>query len=248
MDKNRLFIFGAIGSISIYTALIAFLVFYLTHKEVFKKIALPSEQSAVEVELEEISKPQRAEKQVLQTQPAPVVTQHKPEPTKPEPKPTKDAKEEPKEVFDPKKLMSDVVKKEQPKPQKQSTQAQSIQPQTTEAKPKSASELASSLNIKKNSDVTFSSTSKGATDEYLTMVAKIIKRGWSPLKTDSGLNASIMMSIGTDGAFTFRLKRGANPDFNDRLAEYLKTLQQRGFPPPSDGKSVNVEFNFKAKE
>ena len=246
MDKNRLFIFGAVGSFGIYAALVAFLVFYLTHKEVFKKISLPSEQSAVEVELDELSKPQRAEKQIMTSKPTPPVEQ-KSEQKKPESTPSKEIKEEPKEIFDPKKLMSDVVKKEQKPPQKEQKQ-QPSQPQVQEPKPKSASELFSSLNIKKNSDVTFSSTSKGATDEYLTTVAKIIKRGWSPLKTDSGLTATIMMSIGADGSFTFRLKRGANPDFNDRLAEYLKILQQKGFPPPTDAKNINVEFNFKSKE
>ncbi len=240
MDKNSFFWLGGIGSFSLYAAVVAILLFALTNSQNLKKIAIKSEQSSIEVSMEELEaaaeptpkdekKPEPQQERLKQEE------TRKPEPKKPE-KIIEDA-------ISPKKIIKEVVKKEAPKPTPTQTKS------TPTEQPKSAKDLLAALSIKKNSDISFTSfNSSGEVNEYLSNIAKIIKQGWNPAKTDAGIIAVMLVNIEADGSFSFRLKRGGGADFNDRLTAYLRFLQKKGFPPPTDKKSVSVEFNFKARE
>lgn len=230
MDKSSFFWLGGISSFGLYGALVAILVFALTTPSI-KKISIKSEQSAIEVSMEELA-----------TQPTPQIEQQaESKPQKIEPKKPEKIIEE---AIAPKKIIKDAIKKEEPK-KAQPVQQKQIQP--TE-QPKSAKDLLAGLSIKKNNEVSFSSSNtSGETSEYLSKITKIIKQGWGTSQAEAGIIVTVAMSIETNGAFTFRIKSGGNPAFNERLTGYLKSLQAKGFPQPTDKKPISVEFNFKAK-
>ncbi len=239
MDKNSFFWLGGIGSFVFYAAVIAILIFTLTTSENLKKIAIKSEQSSIEVSMEELEVAVPAAK--IEQKEEPQEAKKDIEPKKQEPKKIEKIIED---AISPKKIIKEAVKKESPKP------TTTTQPQKTPTEqPKSAKDLLAALSIKKNSDISFTSfNSSGEVNEYLSNIAKMIKQGWNPAKTDAGIIAVVVVNIEADGSFSFRLKRGGNADFNDRLASYLQFLQKKGFPPPTDKKAVSVEFNFKARE
>lgn len=241
MDKNSFFWLGGIGSFGFYTAVIALLIFTLSTKDNLKKIAIKSEQSSIEVSFEDLSS------EALESASKPVFIQKEKSveelPKRPEPKKIEKIVEE---ALSPKKNIKDVTKKESPKQQ----MVEPIQQKTASTQePKSAKDLLAALSIKKNSDVSFVSfNTSGETNEYLSNIAKIIKQGWSPAKSDVGLIAVVAVNIEADGSFSFRIKRGGGGDFGDRLSAYMAYLQKQGFPPPTDRKPISVEFNFKARE
>jgi len=240
MDKNSYFWLGGLGSFSLYAIVVAILLFTLANTENLKKIAIKSEQSSIEVSMEELeatpSKPIiKTEEKVLAKE-----EEKKEEPKKIEPKKPEKIIED---ALVPKKIIKEAVKKEQPKSTPTTPQ------KTVTEQPKSAKDLLAALSIKKNSDISFTSfNSSGEVNEYLSNIAKMIKQGWNPAKSDAGLIVIVAVNIEPDGSFSFRIKRGANIDFNDRLSAYLQLLQKKGFPPPADRKSISVEFNFKARE
>jgi len=242
MDKSRFFVVGGISSFAVYGAVIALLIFTLTDFQTKKKIAVKSEQTSIEISMEESSQPKSEPQPVAPPTPAQPTIEQKYE----EPKKQKETIVE-EEAISPKKIIKDIFKKE---PKKESAQTETKkQPNVQQEQPKSAKDLLSALSIKKNADVSFSSFNQsGEVNEYLSNIAKIIKQGWNPIKTDAGTIAVVIVNIEADGSFTFRLKRGGSADFNDRLTSYLKSLQAKRFPPPTDKKAVSVEFNFKARE
>jgi outer membrane biosynthesis protein TonB len=240
MDKNSFFWLGGIGSFSLYAAVVAILLFALTNSQNLKKIAIKSEQSSIEISMEELEA--TPSEPVLKTEEkvVPKETKKPEEPKKVEPKKPEKVIED---AVSPKKIVKEIPKKEQPKA------VQNTPQKTVTQQPKSAKDLLAALSIKKNSDISFTSfNSSGEVNEYLSNIAKIIKQGWNPAKSDAGLIATVVVNIEPDGSFSFRLKRGGGADFNDRLTAYLQFLQKKGFPPPTDKKSVSVEFNFKARE
>ncbi len=240
MDKNSLFWLGGLGSLSLYAAIVAILLFALTSSENLKKIAIKSEQSSIEVSMEELEATPSQPTVKTETKEVSKEVKKQEEVKKPEPKKIEKIMEE---AILPKKIIKETPKKEQPKATPDAAQKQVAN------QPKSAKDLLAALSIKKNSDISFTSfNSSGEVNEYLSNIAKIIKQGWNPAKTDAGLIAVVVVNIEPDGSFSFRLKRGGNADFNDRLTAYLQFLQQKGFPPPTDRKSVSVEFNFKVRE
>ncbi len=241
MDKSRFFLAGGISSFAIYGAVIALLVFTLTDFQTTKKIAIKSEQTSIEISMEESAQP-KSEPQPAPPTPIQPIIEKKHE----EPKKQKETRVE-EDAISPKKIIKDIFKKE---PKKESAQTEpKKQPTAWQEQPKSAKDLLSALSIKKNADVSFSSFNQsGEVNEYLSNIAKIIKQGWNPIKTDAGMVAVVIVNIEPDGSFAFRLKRGGSADFNDRLTSYLKSLQAKRFPPPTDKKAVSVEFNFKARE
>lgn len=231
MDKNSFFWLGGFTSFATYGIVAAIIVFAVNETINVKKIAIKSEQSAIEVSIEEptqsISEPVTQKEETV----VPEI----------EKKPTEVKKPKEKIVEEPKKTIKELFKKTEQKEVKKTAQPQE--------QPKSAKDLLASLSIKKNSDVSFVSfNSSGEVNEYLSSIAKIIKQNWAPYKADAGLIATVIVNIEADGSFSFRIKRGANADFNERLTSCLKSLQTRGFSPPVDKKAVSVEFNFKARE
>lgn len=242
MDKSRFFVAGGIGSFAIYGAVIALLIFTLTHFQTTKKIAIKSEQTSIEISVEESVTPNSEPKQPAAPTPTRPIVEKKQE----EPKRQKEVKIE-EDAISPKKIIKEIFKKE---PKKESAQTETKkQPNVQQEQPKSAKELLSALSIKKNADVSFTSFNQGGeVNEYLSNIAKIIKQGWNPIKTDAGMMAVVIVNIEPDGSFTFKLKHGGSVDFNDRLTSYLKSLQAKRFPPPTDKKAISVEFNFKARE
>lgn len=229
MDKSNFFWIGGISSFGFYAVIIAILAFTLSPN--IKKIAIKGEQSTIEVSMEEIAaQPQPKYEPILE-----------PEPKKVE---TKKIEKIIEESIAPKKIIKDVIKKEEPKKPQSNPQKQ----QQPIEQPKSAKDLLSSLSIKKNSEVSFSSSNtSGEANEYLSKITKIIKQGWRTSQSEAGIIVTVAMSIEANGDFTFRIKSGGNPSFNERLAAYLKSLQAKGFPPTADKKPISVEFNFKAK-
>jgi len=233
MDKNSFFWLGGFTSFAAYGIVAAIIIFAINDAINVKKIAIKSEQSAIEVSIEEpmqsISEPVAKKEETV----APEI-EKKPTEVK---KPKEKIVEEPKET---KKTIKELFKKTEQKEVKKTPPPQE--------QPKSAKDLLASLSIKK-SDVSFVSfNSSGEVNEYLSSIAKIIKQNWAPFKADAGLSATVIVNIEADGSFSFRIKRGANADFNERLTSCLKSLQTRGFSPPVDKKAVSVEFNFKARE
>ena len=232
MDKNGFFWLGGIGSIGFYTAVVVVLAFTLASDNI-KKIAIKSEQSSIEVSMESLTSEQ------------PVST---PEPIVPiEPEPQKIEPKKPEKIIQhaeaPKKIIKEILKKEEPKkPQ----MVQQKQPQQTE-QPKSAKDLLANLSIKKNSEISFTSNTNGEANEYLSKITKMIKQGWGTSQSEAGIVVIVTMSIEPSGSFTFRIKSGGNQSFNERLNGYLRSLQSKGFPQTTDGKPISVEFNFKAK-
>lgn len=232
MDKNSFFWLGGFTSFAAYGIVAAIIIFAINDTINVKKIAIKSEQSAIEVSIEELT--QNISEPTPKEEVEPVV-EKKPAEVK---KPKEKVIEEPKEV---KKTIKELFKKTEQKEVKKTAQPQE--------QPKSAKDLLASLSIKKNSDVSFVSfNSNGEVNEYLSSIAKIIKQNWAPFKVDAGLSATVIVNIEADGSFSFRIKRGANADFNERLTSCLKSLQTRGFSAPVDKKAVSVEFNFKARE
>ncbi len=230
MDKSSFFWLGGISSFGLYAALVALLVFGLTTSNI-KKISIKSEQSTIEVSMED-----------LPVQPTPQLEK----PAEPEPQKIEQKKPEKiiEEAIAPKKIIKDAIKKEEPK-KAQPTTPKQTQPAEQQ---KSAKDIFSSLSIKKNSEVSFSSSNtSGEASEYLSKITKIIKQGWGTSQAEAGIVVIVAMSIEANGAFSFRIKSGGNPAFNERLNAHLKSLQAKGFPPTTDKKPISVEFNFKAK-
>jgi outer membrane biosynthesis protein TonB len=232
MDKNSFFWLGGFTSFAAYGIVAAIIIFAINDTINVKKIAIKSEQSAIEVSIEEptqsISEPVPQEEVVPEVEKKPIDAK----------KPKEKVIEEPKET---KKTIKELFKKTEQKEVKKTPLPQE--------QPKSAKDLLASLSIKKNSDVSFVSfNSSGEVNEYLSSIAKIIKQNWAPYKADAGLIATVVVNIEADGSFSFRIKRGANADFNERLTSCLKSLQTKGFSAPVDKKAVSVEFNFKARE
>jgi len=234
MDKNSFFWLGGFGSFAAYGIVVLIIVFTLNDTQKIRKIAVKSEQSAIEVSMEELTQNTAEPTIQAETPIEPKIEKKQEEVKKPKEKVVEEA-------ISPKKVIKEAVKKEEKKEVKKPTPSQE--------QPKSAKDLLASLSIKKNSDVSFSSfNSSGEVNEYLSNIAKIIKQGWNPSKTDAGLSAVVLVNIEPDGNFIFRIKRGGGGDFNDRLTAYLKTLQVKKFPPTTDKKPISVEFNFKARE
>lgn len=253
MDKNKFFWIGGFSSLGSYAFFLLLLVYTLIDTQEIQKIAIKSENSAIEVSMEELeasivapAKPTPKPKEEKEQKQTP----QKPSEQKPQPKPAEKATKE--EPLSPKQLFEGLGKKE-PKPEEkkpvETKKTQEKQAEQIPTQAPSAKDILSAMALKKNSEVSFASfNTSGETNEYLAKIAKLIKQGWTPSKADVGAAAIIAVSINGDGGFSFRVKNGSSADFNERLSAYLKMLQQKGFAPPPDKKSVAVEFNFKAKE
>ncbi|HRF56319.1 MAG TPA: TonB C-terminal domain-containing protein [Campylobacterales bacterium] len=253
MDKNSYFWIGGFSSFGLYALVIAVLVYTLTKSEELRKIAIKSEQSAIEVSMEELeaaaltqTSKKTVEKVVVKPKETPVT-----EKIVKEKAPTKPVEES----ISPKKMFEGLIKQEPAKKNETKKQVEPEKPQEQQAeqipeqKKQSAKDLLAAMAIKKNSEISFTSfNTSGEVNEYLSKIAKIIKQGWTPSKNDIGAVSVLSVNIEPDGSFSFRVKKGASAEFNDRLTAYMKFLQQKGFPPPSDKKPISVEFNFKARE
>ncbi len=253
MDKNSYFWIGGFSSFGLYVFVVAVLIYTLTQSEELRKIAIKSEQSAIEVSMEELEAmvPAQAskntiEKAIIKPKEAPVEEKSIKEKTPPKPA---------EESISPKKMFEGLIKQETPKKNEPKKPSEPEKPreqqpeQLPEQKKNSAKDLLAAMAIKKNSEISFTSfNTSGEVNEYLSKIAKMIKQGWTPSKNDVGAVSVLSVSIETDGSFSFRVKKGANAEFNDRLTAYMKFLQQKGFPPPTDKKPISVEFNFKARE
>jgi hypothetical protein len=227
MDKNKFFVIGGVSSFALYGFVLAVLLLSLSNFQKIRKVAIKSEQSAIEVSIEEKTT-ETAEQ--IPTLPVP------PTPAQPQKEIKQPIQKQQPEALTPTKLTKNIVKQES-KPQI----VQQAQP--PKEKLRSANDFLSDLAIKKNNlNISFSGT--GEKDEYLQKVAEIIKQRWVVLASDTGNSATIQFTINKNGTFTYRLSRGNNQDFNNRLVEYAKSLQKNALPPPPSGKEVVVEFNF----
>lgn len=234
MDKSHFFWTGGIFAFASYGLIFALLILYLAPDNL-KKIAIKSEQSSIEISMEDTeASPQNEPIETKQIEKSEPIEQ-------PKEKAEQDTQPADKKIQTPNTAKQTDTKK---------TNEHTVQDQKPPPpKPKSAKDLLAALDIKKNSEISFTSfNSSGEVNEYLSNIAKMIKKGWSPTQSDIGAVAVVLVNIKPDGSFDFRIKRGASSDFNGRLEAYLKSVQARGFPKTIDGKAVSVEFNFKAKE
>jgi outer membrane biosynthesis protein TonB len=244
MDKRALFWLSGAGSLFIYSALITLLVFNFANQA--KKIELSGDSIAVDLLTQsQIQQQVVPQKEIKETKPEPIKE------TKPVQKEEK-ASEQIKRMPPPPESTIDTAKnilKNFSKIQDQKNVKHISTPQQSQPVQSNARQLLSSLTLKRNAPAVTFSGGPGKSNEYLSRVAGIIKAGWNPYKSDIGLSAVIYVSIKSDGSFDFSIKKySPNGDFNSRLSAYLNDLKSRGLPPPDDGKSVSVEFNFIAKE
>jgi periplasmic protein TonB len=230
MGKNGYFALGGIGAFGLY----AFFVFLIAislmdfHKK--RTQSLKSEQSAIEVNIEDMTP--KAEEQAQMLEPTePQITQ-----------PIKETKLEPKkqvEAIDPLKVMKTAIKQET-KSQPKQTQQPTKSATQTQKQPTSAMDLLKGTTIKENS-----TARSGIENEYLKKIQQIIEKKWNFTQSDHGKRALIELSINKDGSFTFKLLETNNKEFSNRGIECLKSLQKQGFPPPPNSKAILGEsVNF----
>ncbi|MDD3466532.1 MAG: TonB C-terminal domain-containing protein [Campylobacterales bacterium] len=242
MGKNGYFALGGIGALALYAFFIVLVAISLMDFHKKRSESIKSEQSAIEVNIEdkapEIAQPTPSpqptptEQPTTQQQTAQVVKT-----TKPEPKKQADS-------LEPTKIMKTVIQqetKQQPTQTKQTKTA--VQPQQQkQSQPQvqtSAANVLSSLSIQQNR------VRNGEQNEYLMKIKKIILQKWNWQQSDHGKMATIELNINKDGSFTFKLLDNNNRDFSNRAVECLKSLQQTGFPPPPNSKAIMGEpLNF----
>ncbi len=230
MDKNKFFVIGGVSSFALYGLVLAVLLLSLSNFQKIKKVAIKSEQSAIEVSIEEKTTEETSEQ--IPTPPTPPITT----PVQPQKEIKQPIQKQQPEALAPTKILKNITKQE--------TKPQTVQQaQPPKERLRSANDFVSDLAIKKN-NLNISFSANGESDEYLQKVAEIIKQKWVLLASDAGNSATIQFTISKNGVFTYRLSKGNNQDFNNRLVEYAKSLQKNALPPPPSGKDVIVEFNF----
>lgn len=233
MDKNNYFAIGGIGAFGLYAFFVFLVAISLMDFNKKRTESIRSEQSAIEVSIEDKAQ----ETQKTPTQQTPQTQNVIENKQQEEPKPKQDV-----EALEPTKILKTVVKQEL----KQSTQTpkqlqKQTQTQPQKQTPTSAASLLSGMSIRENQ-----TSRSGVENEYLLKIKKIILQNWNWQQSDHGKGATIELNIKIDGSFTFRLLDTNNKEFSNRAIECLKALQKTGFPPPPDSKAIMGEpLNFK---
>lgn len=180
-----------------------------------------------------------------------------PEPPKPEPKEevVEEASQTPKIGADFKELFSEVEAKKPVKkiPLNLSTHdsaARRKKSSETRSKPKPENQAATIADsVKMKQTVAFAVTSTGEYDAYYAEITEILTSHWNPLDYPPGETASVIVTITSQGQFSYRIKRNFGmSEYDSDFIQFLERMKMTPFPPYTEGERVNVEVLFTTKK
>lgn len=113
-------------------------------------------------------------------------------------------------------------------------------PEESQKKISQAKEILDAL----KSDLKESSPASGTTgefNEYFGKINQIIESRWRRLKVGSNNQAKVRIIIDKYGKFSYNIvSLSYNSEFNDKVRDFLPTLQDADFPKPPDGKEKEI--------
>ncbi len=88
---------------------------------------------------------------------------------------------------------------------------------------------------------------KGLHDAWMDKIYKILYTNWN-FSFYHKATISVLIHIASDGSFSYKILRYSQfDDYNEKIKAVLNHLKESKMPPYPDGKSINLEVNFKSK-
>ena len=175
-----------------------------------------------------------------------------PEEPKEEKKPTSSPKETPQsnslkglfEDINTSKLPPDA--KEQKKDQPERTRAKPSTEPTKEKVQGAASKIANSLNFSEQKHL-LDTKRDGKYDPFIGKVQEILEENWQKtVNTQNGNVAKVLIKVSDKGIFSYKIvSLSYNNEFNTKLKEFLKSMEEVVFPKYDKGALFEQEVTFK---
>lgn len=90
-----------------------------------------------------------------------------------------------------------------------------------------------------------SSSLSPRSSKYSAQVASIVRSVWNPLTQDAKKVAKVQLLIESNGKFRYNILHADDDGFKERLVNALHAVV---LPPPPEGESIELIFDFRAKE
>ncbi|MBD3840375.1 MAG: TonB C-terminal domain-containing protein [Campylobacterales bacterium] len=91
-------------------------------------------------------------------------------------------------------------------------------------------------------------SSKDEKDPYYSQIYQIISDAWKPIVFYDDLVAKILITITSNGNFSYKfIQYSNNIGFDNQLEEFLQTQSSQQFPVNPNGKDSTIEITFQAK-
>ena len=85
-------------------------------------------------------------------------------------------------------------------------------------------------------------------DKYYSKIYQILSSRWQPVSINENLKAKILVSITSDGIFSYNfIQYSGNSSFDEQLMRFLDKQIEITYPLHSKGNTVDIEIEFKAQ-
>ncbi len=241
-------------SILLYISLLTFFIYTIVHEKKPNESYTSKKDEMLNVSLVERKK-NDSEKEKEERK---KVEEKKPD----EPKPVEQPKEEKKPSSSPKEavkstslrgLFEDINTskippdaKEQKKDQPQKTRTKPTQEQPKEKVQGAASKIANSLNFSEQKHL-LDTKRDGKYDPFIGKVQEILEENWQKtVNTENGHTAKVLIKVSDRGIFSYKIvSLSYNNEFNTKLKEFLKSMEEVVFPKYDKGPLFEQEVTFK---
>lgn len=103
--------------------------------------------------------------------------------------------------------------------------------------------------VQKSKKLTVQSTSSNNYDKYFSKVYEILNQRWAPKYKISGLESIVLINIRKNGTFSYKvLQRSGNPIFDQNLKSFLDNETSRSYPSHDKKSVVTLQVTFKSQE
>ncbi len=101
----------------------------------------------------------------------------------------------------------------------------------------------------KSKKIVVQNTNSNNYDEYYSKIYEILNQRWSPKYKISGLASTVLITIYSDGRFSYKVTKGSgNPIFDKNLNSFLENETSRNYPSHNKGALVRLQVTFKSEE
>ena len=136
--------------------------------------------------------------------------------------------------------------KEQKKDQTQPTRTKPNKEETKEKSENVASKIANSLNFAEQKHLLDTQRS-GKYDPFIGKVQEILEENWQKtVDTENGNVAKVIIKVSNKGTFSYKIvSLSYTNEFNEKLKEFLKSMEQVEFPKYDQGAMFEMPVEFK---
>lgn len=245
MFRKDYFLISGVISIFLYLSFFIFLFIYLKDHNV-KKYDASKKVTVLELEVIEPNKEKSEKKQIQKVE---VKNNQKNDIVEKSTSTSQKQRSDLKSLFANVNVKSTQVKEEETTDVKKSSVLSRFKSKFEREKKSQNVDVSNLLQkVQTNSNLAIATTSNNF-DEYYSKIYDIISSRWNPLKIANGLSSVVIITIDSQGNFSYKIiTRSGDDRFDASLEEFLDSQTTQAYPPYEKGNNTDIEFTFKTKE